>query len=150
LREVSPETVIVAADAAGSVLFGHPPGPRRLTGIGSAIPSAFLSPDSYDHVSIVDDEKAFLFCRNLFRNTGYLLGGSSGAVLAAAADYLWSHPEIQTAACVCPDRGENYASTIYSDTWMRDAGVDLTSFEKYGVTMKPEQQLVFSAGGLES
>jgi 2,3-diaminopropionate biosynthesis protein SbnA len=150
LREVSPETTIVAVDAAGSALFGQPRGPRKLTGIGSAMPSVFVSPDSYDHVSIVDDETAFLFCWKLFRSTGYLLGGSSGAVLAACADYLRSNPEIQTAACVCPDRGENYASTIYSDTWLREAGIDMTRVEKHDVTIEIEQQVAFSAGTLSS
>jgi N-(2-amino-2-carboxyethyl)-L-glutamate synthase len=150
LREVSPETLLVAVDAAGSVLFGQPPGRRRLTGIGSAMPSAFLSPESYDHVSIVDDEKAFLFCRKLLRCTGYLLGGSSGAVLAACADYLWSNPGIQTAVCLCPDRGENYASTIYNDTWLLDAGIDPTPFEQHDVTLELEQPVAFPAGKLES
>lgn len=123
LREASPATRVIAVDARGSAIFGGPPGPRRLTGIGSSRRSRFVSHSLYDEHILVGDEAAFAACRALARATGILVGGSSGAVLAACACYLHDHPEAREVVCVCPDHGHNYATSIYSDEWLRRAGV---------------------------
>jgi len=124
-REVSPKTTIVAVDAAGSVIFGGQPRPRRLTGIGSARLSNFIETSHYDHVSVITDENAFSFCRRLFEKTRLKIGGSSGAVLAACVDYLISSPEIKRAVCLCADRGQNYDSTIFNDEWLAEKQIIL-------------------------
>src|SRR5262249_32244417 len=77
-REVSPSTHIVGVDAYGSIVFGSPPAPRKLTGIGSSRPSSFIHPDLYDAHMLVRDEEAFAFCRALSFTTGIKVGGSSG------------------------------------------------------------------------
>lgn len=120
-REVSPATKIIGVDAAGSVIFGTPPGKRRLTGIGSSLTSGFLTPDLYDGYVIVTDQQAFSMCRQM-ASLGIQLGGSSGAVLYACAQYAMDHPELEKAVCLCPDGGKNYLSTIFSDDWMRENG----------------------------
>lgn len=137
VRQESPTTTVVGVDAMGSAVFGHSSGKRRLTGIGSARRSDFLSPSDYDHVVVVDDESAFLFCRELFKQTGCKVGGSSGAVLAACHRYFLEHPDLESAVCVCPDRGENYASTIYNDAWIKSCGFDLHGFEKFRLDLRP-------------
>lgn len=124
-REVSPNTTIVAVDAVGSVIFGGKAGPRRLTGIGSARPSNFIEKSHYDLVRLVNDEDAFLFCRQLFEKTGLKVGGSSGSVLAACTNYLIARPEVQRPVCLCADRGENYNSTIFSDVWLKEKEIVL-------------------------
>jgi N-(2-amino-2-carboxyethyl)-L-glutamate synthase len=123
LRETSPATEIVAVDARGSVIFGGQPGPRRLTGIGSSRASAFVGPRLYDDHILVGDEAAFTACRMLARATGIRVGGSSGAALAACAQYLGRHPDVREIVCVCPDHGDNYSTSIYSDAWLRRAGL---------------------------
>jgi 2,3-diaminopropionate biosynthesis protein SbnA len=125
-REVSPATRIIAVDARGSVVFGGAPGPRKLTGIGSSRPSSFLSADLYDAFLLVTDEEAFVFCRWLEKLTDLKVGGSSGATLAACARYLANHPQTRHVVCVCADRGEHYASSIYSDLWLQNQGLKLT------------------------
>lgn len=120
-REVSPETKIIAVDAAGSVIFGTPPGKRMLTGIGSSVKSHFITRDLYDDHFIVSDQQAFSMCRQI-ASIGIQLGGSSGAVLHACAQYALDHPELQHAVCLCADGGRNYFSTIFSDDWMRENG----------------------------
>jgi len=65
-----------------------------------------------------------------------MLGGSSGATLAACARFLQMHPDISPAVCVCPDRGENYASTIYNDAWMDEWGFDKDGLGEYEVTIE--------------
>lgn len=127
-RERSPSTRVVGVDAKGSVVFGGTPGPRRLTGIGSAQRSAFITRDVYDEYMLVGDEEAFAFCRALDDATGIRVGGSAGAVLAACARYLRAHPCVRRAVCLCADRGENYASTIYNDLWLEQQGIG-TSFD---------------------
>lgn len=122
-REVSPRTRIIGVDACGSVIFGTPPGPRRLTGIGSSRRSSFLCPELYDTHMLVGDEEAFAFCHVLAAATDLRVGGSSGAVLSACARYLQAHPEVEHVACVCADCGENYASSIFNATWLRQHGI---------------------------
>jgi 2,3-diaminopropionate biosynthesis protein SbnA len=125
-REASPATSIVGVDAYGSVVFGTPPAPRKLTGIGSSRSSSFLTRDLYDSHMLVRDEEAFAFCRALYDTTAIKVGGSSGAVLAACAKYLLVHPEVKNAVCVCADGGDNYANSIFNDQWLRDHDIILS------------------------
>lgn len=125
-REKSPATKIIGVDAYGSVVFGTPSAPRKLTGIGSSRPSSFLTPDLYDTYMLARDAEAFAFCRALEKATSHKTGGSSGAVIAACARYLQEHPEAKHVVCICADRGENYASSIYNDQWLEQQGFSLT------------------------
>jgi N-(2-amino-2-carboxyethyl)-L-glutamate synthase len=126
LREKSPSTRIIGVDAKGSVVFGGVPGPRRLTGIGSAQESVFITSEVYDDHVLVNDEKAFAFCRALFDLTGISVGGSAGAVLVACVEYLRRHPQLERIACLCADRGENYSSTIFNDDWIKQQGLNVS------------------------
>jgi 2,3-diaminopropionate biosynthesis protein SbnA len=122
-REVSPATHIVGVDARGSVVFGSPPGPCKLTGIGSSRPSSFITQDIYDAYALVSDEEAFAFCHALYAATGIKVGGSSGAVLAACTSYLQIYPELDRVVCLCSDTGENYTSSIFNDRWLKQHGI---------------------------
>jgi N-(2-amino-2-carboxyethyl)-L-glutamate synthase len=124
LRRASRSTRVVAVDAVGSVALGGRPAPRLLTGIGASRPSAFLSADLYDERIKVDDAEAFAFCRVLAVTTGIRIGGSGGAALAACARLLAAGSELGRVVCLCPDRGESYASTIYNDRWLASHGID--------------------------
>lgn len=126
-REVSPRTRIIGVDARGSVIFGTPPAPRKLTGIGSSRASSFLQQEYYDTYRIIGDEEAFAFCRALYNATNIRVGGSSGAVLAACAQYLEEHSEIQRSVCLCPDTGENYTSSIFNDAWLDQQHLNMTN-----------------------
>lgn len=136
-REVSASTRIIGVDARGSVVFGTPPGPRKLTGIGSSRPSSFLSPALYDTYMLVGDEEAFSYCRILFRKTGIKVGGSSGATLAACARYLQVYPDLKNVVCVCSDDGENYTSSIFNHVWLEQQGILLT-----GAHLEPLQDIL--------
>jgi 2,3-diaminopropionate biosynthesis protein SbnA len=125
-REASPTTSIIGVDAHGSVIFGTPPAPRKLTGIGSSRPSSFISNDLYDQYMLIRDEEAFAFCRALWETTDIKVGGSSGAVIAACAKYLLAHPEVKNVVCVCADGGNNYANSIFNDEWIQKQGLHLS------------------------
>jgi N-(2-amino-2-carboxyethyl)-L-glutamate synthase len=132
-REVSPATTIIGVDAYGSVIFGTPAAARKLTGIGASRPSNFVTRDIYDHYMLVRDEEAFAFCHALAIKTGLKLGGSSGCVLFACAQFLAEHANETNIVCVCADSGENYNSTIYNDAWIQQYPSDLFNqhLEKY-------------------
>jgi 2,3-diaminopropionate biosynthesis protein SbnA len=125
-RKARPTTRVIGVDARGSVIFGTPPGPRKLTGIGSSRRSSFLSKDIYDTHLLVGDEEAFAFCHALYAATGIKVGGSSGAVLAACTSYLADHPKMEHVVCLCSDTGENYTSSIYNDGWLQQHGIHLS------------------------
>ncbi len=122
-RETSPSTRVIGVDALGSVVFGGPPGPRRLTGIGSSRRSRFVADHLHDGHILVDDEDAFGCCLMLAAATGIRVGGSGGAALAACARYLHARPEAGAVACVCPDHGDGYATSIFSEAWRRGQGL---------------------------
>ncbi len=128
LRRESAATRIVAVDALGSVALGGRAGPRLLTGIGSSRRSSFASTDLYDERVLVGDAEAFAFCRALAAQTSIRVGGSSGATLAACARVL-ADADLERVVCLCADRGENYASTIYDDGWFTRHGIDPAALE---------------------
>ena len=124
-REASPDTRVIAVDARGSVALGGSLGMRKVTGIGSSRRSEFVSRGLYDEVIYVGDCEAFAFCRALDASTRIKIGGSSGAVLAACSRYLQTHDKIERAVCICADRGEHYASTIFSNSWLAQNGLKI-------------------------
>lgn len=132
-REQGNSTNIVGVDAVGSSVFGTPPGPRHLTGIGSSQPSHFLDPTLYDERILVGDGEAFALCRGIADATGLQVGGSSGAVIAACLGYLRSQPTLIHPVCLCADSGDHYASTIFSDAWIERKGIVLPSLESLGI-----------------
>ncbi|MFF3644204.1 pyridoxal-phosphate dependent enzyme [Streptomyces sp. NPDC002564] len=123
LRMVAPECRVVGVDVRGSVALGGPPGRRRLTGIGAGRPSAFARPADCDEVRHVPDAEAVAACHRLRAGTGVGVGGSSGAVLAAAARYLARHPDAGEVVCLCADGADRYEDTVYGAAWLREHGL---------------------------
>jgi cysteine synthase len=99
---------------------------RKLTGIGSSRRSEFVNAGLYDELIYIEDGEAFAFCRALDSATGIEVGGSSGACLAACARYLRSNKQAERTVCICPDSGQHYASTIFSDSWLSQNGLEIT------------------------
>ena len=124
LRRENPRTRIVAVDVVGSAALGGRSAPRLLTGIGAGRRSAFLSARSYDERIMVGDVEAFGWCRLLAGEAGFRVGGSSGAVLAACARAMRRDPALDGIVCLCPDRGDSYETTIFSDPWLIGHGID--------------------------
>jgi len=122
-RQHRPNVLVIGVDAAGSVVFGGAPSPRKLNGIGSARRSSFLTPLDYHSHMVAGDSEAFAFCRFLRERTGISVGGSSGAVLSACSRYIAGHPQIRRTVCLCADDGDNYGSSIFSDTWLQRNGL---------------------------
>lgn len=117
LRQSFPALHVIAVDATGSVIFGGPPGPRKIPGIGASRLPELLSLEDIDEVIYVSDREAVAGCRALVTHEGILAGGSSGSVIAALTRLLPSFPPSYRVLTILPDRGERYLDMVYDDTW---------------------------------
>lgn len=113
LKGKKPDVKIVAVEPADSpVLEGGAPGPHKIQGIGAGFVPKVLDTSVYDEVLPISNDDAFAAARELARTDGILVGISSGAALAAAAQ-LARRPENKgkTIVALMPDTGERYLST---------------------------------------
>lgn len=114
LKERKPEVRLVAVEPAESpILNGGAPGPHKIQGLGANFVPEVLDTDLYDEVLDVDAETAVAYARRAATEEGLLVGISSGAALAAAAQ-LAKRPELagKTIVVIVPDFGERYISTV--------------------------------------
>ncbi|MGH3658287.1 MAG: 2,3-diaminopropionate biosynthesis protein SbnA [Micromonosporaceae bacterium] len=118
LRERFGQVRVIAVDARGSVIFGGPPGPRQIPGIGSSRAPELLSRDEIDDVVYVYDAEAAHACRRLLATEGIFAGGSSGSVIAAISRTLPTLPRPCRVVAILPDRGERYLDLVYDDKWL--------------------------------
>jgi cysteine synthase len=112
---------VVGVDIEGSqALAEERPRKRVLTGIGSSQQSAFVRSGAAQLV-IVSASEAVRACLWILDKTGIALGGSSGALVAAALRWfrLNRHDETDIAV-VCPDGGDRYLGTVYSAMWRKE------------------------------
>ncbi|GCE14611.1 putative siderophore biosynthesis protein SbnA [Tengunoibacter tsumagoiensis] len=118
LREKYPHLRVIAVDAVGSIIFGGPPLPRFLPGIGASRVPEILQPDEIDEVWYVTDREAVQGCQDLVLHEGILAGGSSGSVVAAIQKILQQSLQPQTLLTLLPDRGDRYINMIYDEKWV--------------------------------
>ena len=111
---------IVAIDTIGSVIFGGPPGPRQIPGLGTAVRLPQLDESYVDDVVMVPEVETIRTCRRLAKR-GFLFGGSTGTVVSGALDWLSRNDtgELTTVA-ISPDLGEHYLETVYTDEWVEE------------------------------
>ena len=104
---------VVAVEPTDSpVLSGGKPGPHKIQGIGAGFIPTTLDTTVYDEIIQVKNEDAFAYGREFARREGALVGISSGAALAAAAE-IARRPEFagKTIVVLLPDGGDRYLST---------------------------------------
>lgn len=110
LKEQSQQIWCVAVEPNGSILQGGEPGPHEVEGIGVSFIPPVLARELIDEVIMVHDDDAFRASRELARQEGLLVGGSSGANCHAAllvAERLGPGKRVLT---VFPDSAERYIS----------------------------------------
>lgn len=113
-------TRIYVADSPGSVIFGGQHGPRLIPGHGAG-----RRPELYEERLVtraipVTDMECVAGCRELLSKEALLVGGSSGAVVAAVGKVADEIESDATCVMLLPDRGERYLDTVFSDTWVRE------------------------------
>lgn len=120
LKEVFPAITVIAVDIEGSSIFGGPPAPRHIPGLGSTLSFPPLVREAViDQVLIVSERDTVIGCHRLLREHGVYAGGSSGTVYSAICHYFegYSGPRPRV-AFLCADRGTAYADTIYNVDWV--------------------------------
>ncbi|MCK1502148.1 pyridoxal-phosphate dependent enzyme [Bradyrhizobium sp. 188] len=129
--EQSPDTKIFAVDAAGSLHFEEPKPwiQRRIPGIGATRRSPFLLDVHIHKALVVGDRETIRTCCDLRDATGWLVGGSTGSVVAAARSMQRLFSRGATVVCVGADMGERYLNTIYNEDWVRDEFGDLDDMQ---------------------
>lgn len=118
IRETYPHVKVIAVDAVGSVIFGAPPAPRELPGIGSSRVPELLHREEIDEVVYVNDLESVEGCRALLASEGIFAGGSSGSVIAAIRKITSSLPAGSRVVTILPDRGDRYLDSVYDDGWV--------------------------------
>jgi cystathionine beta-synthase len=119
LKERNPAIRIVGVDAEGSALSGSSGGQWEVEGIGLDYVPATLDRRLVDEWIRVSDRESFATARKLARLEGLLVGGSSGAAVAAALRCARHSGPGDVVVALLPDTGRNYLSKFYNDDWLR-------------------------------
>ncbi|WP_265110255.1 cysteine synthase A [Halosolutus halophilus] len=109
-RGKSAVTAVAVEPAASPTLSELSDDSHDIQGIGPGFVPDVLRTDLVDEIRAVDATAARDAARQLGRTEGLLVGISSGAALAGAAEYANEHPDESTVV-VLPDTGERYLST---------------------------------------
>lgn len=121
LKEFNPAIRIIGADPEGSILGGgHEVAPYLVEGIGYDFFPDVLDNRLIDAYIKTNDADSFRTARQLIREEGLLVGGSSGAAMWAALQAAQQLTEGQKCLVILPDSIRNYMSKFANDTWMHE------------------------------
>ena len=113
LKSRNPDVHVAAVEPDRSpILSGGKPGPHAIQGIGANFIPKNYDASVVDEVVRITDEDAYEGARAFAKYEGLLVGVSSGAAIAAAAE-IARRPEMKgrTIVALLPDTGDRYLST---------------------------------------
>ena len=121
-REV-PNCQIIGVDPEGSLLAGPSEiKSYKVEGIGYDFIPDVLDRSLVDRWIKSNDRDSFRVARQVIRQEGILVGGSSGAAVWAAMKVAAELPEGARVVCVLADSVRNYMTKFVDDAWMRQHG----------------------------
>jgi len=123
MKRELPHVRIVGVDPEGSILAG--PGEiktYKVEGIGYDFIPDVLDRDLVDEWIKTNDRDSFLTARQLIRQEGLLVGGSSGAAVWAAMQLCRRMEPGKRVVVILPDSIRNYLTKFVDDAWMRRHG----------------------------
>ncbi len=123
LKKKDPKIQIVGVDPYGSILAGPDEiKPYKVEGIGYDFIPDVLDRGLVDRWIKTNDRDSFHLARQLIRQEGLLVGGSSGAAAWAALQVAKDMPTGARVVAVLPDSIRNYLTKFVDDRWMRENG----------------------------
>ncbi len=125
-----PDCQIIGVDPEGSILAG--PGEikgYKVEGIGYDFIPEVLDRSLVDRWIKSNDRDSFRAARQLIRQEGLLVGGSSGTAMWAALQVAKEMKEGQRVVVVLPDSVRNYMTKFVDDAWMRQHGYQQVDWE---------------------
>lgn len=112
LKEHNPKIQCMAGEPERSaVLSGRDAGPHKIQGIGANFIPANFDAELADDIMLISDEDALKETVNFAKETGILVGISSGANIALAKRLAGCYPN-KKIVTVAPDGGEKYLSVL--------------------------------------
>jgi cystathionine beta-synthase len=125
IRRALPHAQVIGVDPEGSILAG-PEEIRsyKVEGIGYDFIPEVLDRSLVDRWIKSNDRDSFRTARQLIRQEGLLVGGSSGAAVWAAIQVAKEMKPGQRVVVILPDSIRNYLTKFASDAWMRANGFE--------------------------
>jgi cystathionine beta-synthase len=123
IKRALPNAQVIGVDPEGSILAG--PGEIRsykVEGIGYDFIPDVLDRQLVDRWVKSNDRDSFLVARQLIRQEGLLVGGSSGAAVWAAMQVCRDLGPGKRVVVLLPDSIRNYLTKFVDDRWLRQHG----------------------------
>jgi len=130
IKKELPKCLVVGVDPEGSILAG--PGEiksYKVEGIGYDFIPDVLDRRLVDRWVKSNDRDSFLVARQLIRQEGLLVGGSSGSAVWAAMQISRDLGPGKRVVVILPDSIRNYLSKFVDDKWMRQQGFSKGDWE---------------------
>ena len=128
--KVSPDTEMVLADPAGSILADYihtgkygTAGSWIVEGIGEDFIPPIADFSRVKKAFSISDEESCRTVRDLLRREGILAGSSSGTLIAAALRYCREQRSPKRVVSFVCDSGNKYLSKVFNDYWLIDQGL---------------------------
>jgi cystathionine beta-synthase len=160
-ERVSPQTEMVLADPAGSIVanfvstgkISSEVGTWLVEGIGEDFIPPVCDLSRVKKAYTIPDAEAFDVCRELLKREGIFAGTSSGTLIAGALRYCREQKSAKRVVTLVCDSGNKYLSKVYNDYWMLDQG--FIKRETYGdlrdlISRRHQERAVATVGADET
>lgn len=102
---------VIGEPQNSALLSGQAAGSHKIQGIGANFIPSILDKSLIDDILLISDEEALSVTKAFVRETGILVGISSGANIALAKRLATYYPD-KTIVTIAPDGGEKYLSVL--------------------------------------